>query len=242
MVNFDTNRLTETPVPQPGRKSNAADNAYYILRQAHGYSFSQLAKLTHACVHTLRRLEHGRNARFCVIKELAELYGVTMDELVRNDLSAVKTSANCVHAVHSAKHKCRSASQIETGELGEMLAADFERERLAGTGYECRVSTEPAKNRRNGYDVISVTSNGQPKYIEVKATTSQDPLEPFHMSGGELRKARQMAESGANYELFRIYALDRKAETYEYVVYSAADVVSLFDPEPESYLMHWKED
>ncbi len=241
MISFDTDRLTETSAPRPGRKSNATENIYHILRQAHGYSLALLAKLTHVCVHTLRRLEYGHNARFCVIWTLAELYGVTMDELVRNDLSAVKVSVSCANAARSAKHKYRSAAQIETGEFGEMLVADFERGRLAGTGYEWRVSTEPAKNRRNGYDVISATTNGQPKYIEVKTTTSRDPLEPFHMSCGELRKARQMAESGANYELFRIYALDRKAETYEYVVYSAADVVTLFDPEPESYLMRRKE-
>lgn len=235
---FDSSILPNDASPQRGRKSNAdADNIFHLLRVANGYSTKELARLAGTSPMTINRLEHGCPAHFRVIRSLSELYGITMDDLIRNNTAAAAVKIEKFTSWDGQRRKMMSNARIDIGDLGEEIVAQIERDRLAGTGYENRVSTQPAKNRRNGYDVISATLNGEPKFIEVKTTRSSDPDEPFFMSAGELRSAERFHTEGAYYELVRIYAFDMTAGTYRYVVYSAEDVLTIFDALPCQYLM-----
>lgn len=165
-----------------------------------------------------------------------------MDDLALNNVAAVAAAKNIrLPAVGVSKHKFKMLACMETGDIGEELVARLEQTRLAGTGYESRVSIKPAKNSKNGYDVISATEDGRPKYIEVKTTTSPDPDEPFHMTDAEYRKLKDFFLAGAVYELYRVYDLNTETMDYRYVVYTPQEVIDLFEPVPESYLMVRKE-
>ena len=235
---FDSSILPVDASPQRGRKSNAdADNIFHLLRVTNGFSTKELARLAGSSPMTINRLEHGCPAHFRVIRSLSELYGITMDDLIRNNTAAAAVTIGKFTSQQGQRRKMMSNERIDIGDIGEEIVAQIERDRLAGTGYENRVSTQPAKNRRNGYDVISATLDGEPKFIEVKTTRSDDPDEPFYMSAGELRTAERLHKEDANYELIRVYALDMTAGTYRYAVYSVEDVLTIFDAIPCQYLM-----
>lgn len=217
-------------------------NIYNILRVTEGLSMAELARYLHSTPNRICRLEQGKNVMFMVTKSYAELFGVSMDDLVRNNIAAVATAKSIgLPAACENKHKVRMLARVDIGDIGEELAARIERELLSGTGYENCVSTKPAKNRRNGYDVISATADGQPKYIEVKTTTSADPNEPFFMTDAEYRKMKELMDAGAVYCLYRIYAFDQNTMEYKSTVYTPQKVLNMFEPIPDTYRMVRKE-
>lgn len=227
-----------------GRKSTASeDNIYYILRVTNGLSLQELSRYTGVHANSLCHLEHGGEVKFRVIKAVSEFYGVSADDLVRNNVAGVFGERISEYAALSRNRQSLNIhrSCVANGNRGEDIAAEIERELLSGTGYQDRVSTRPAKNRRNGYDVISATPEGKPKYIEVKATSSKDPNEPFFMSAAEYHKMIHFLTHGDVYELYRIYDLDLAAGTYRYVTYSAEEILTLFKPVPSVYSMEKKE-
>lgn len=92
----------------------------------------------------------------------------------------------------------------KTGNLGEFYVIECERERLCkeGWGLENAVKAvykEPSDAA--GYDIRSVDSQGNPKYIEVKTTTGPQST-PFYITSNELDFAR---EHEGQYELWRLY-------------------------------------
>lgn len=226
-----------------GRKSAADEqNIYYVLRVTNGLSMAVLARYLHTTANRICRLERGGGVRFQVIQSYSELFGVSVDDLTQNNVAAVAAAKSILlPSVGGNKHKSEMLARMETGDIGEEFVAGIERARLAGTGYENRVSTKPAKNPRNGYDVISATEDGQSKYIEVKTTISPDPDEPFHMTDSEYRKMKELFLAGSVYELYRVYDLNTETMDYRYVVYTPQEVIDLFEPVPESYLMVRKE-
>lgn len=234
--------LPEQVRNRPGRKSTAStDNIYYVLRVMNGLSMAELSRYLRCQPNTICQLEHNEGTKFKVIKAMSELFGVSMDDLVRNNVAAVVTAKGLViPSITGSKHKTRMLTRVDRGDIGEELVADIERAKLAGTGYENRVSTRPAKNRRNGYDVISATADGQPKYIEVKTTVSSDPDEPFYMTDAEYRKMKEFFLAGSAYELYRVYDMkveDDRDVQYKYIVYTPQEVLDLFEPLPETYRM-----
>jgi hypothetical protein len=59
-----------------------------------------------------------------------------------------------------------------------------------------------------GYDVLSYTVNGDPKYIEVKATKSGvDQSTPFYLTD---RQRQTMVEKGEQYFIYRVFAAHTK--------------------------------
>ncbi len=211
---------------------------YYMLRVMNGLSMAELAPLVGCQPNTISQLEHGDSAKFKVIKAMSELFGVSMDDLVRNNIAAIATAKRIMMPSTGVnRHKAKKLADVDTGDLGEAIVAEIERKLLSGTKYENCVSTKPAKNRRNGYDIISATVHGRPKFIEVKTTTSTDPDEPFHMTAAEYRKMKTLYRDGAIYRLYRIYALDTTDKTYKMIVYSAREVLDLYKPITETYLM-----
>lgn len=214
------------------------DNIYNVLRTMNGLSMTELAQYLHTTANRICRLEQGLGVRFIVIQSYSELFGVPVDALIQNNLAAVAAAKSLrIHSARGNKHKTKALAHIDIGELGEEIVAGVERELLSGTGFETCVSTKPSRNPRNGYDVISATEDGQPKYIEVKTTTSTNPDEPFYMSDAEYRKMKDFLLTGAAYELYRVYALNAETMDYRYVVYTPQEVLDLFEPIPETYRM-----
>lgn len=214
------------------------ENIYYNLRVMNGFTMAGLAPLLQCNKNRINSLEHGKNTKAKVVKAYSELFDIPMDALLRNNVAAIAAAKNvALPSVGGNRHKVRMLKRVDNGDIGEELVAKLERARLAGTGYENCVSTRPAHNRRNGYDVISSTAAGKSKYIEVKTTCSEDPDEPFFMTDAEYRRMKEFYAAGAVYELFRVYDLNVETMDYSHIVYTPQEVIDLFEPVPETYRM-----
>jgi hypothetical protein len=94
------------------------------------------------------------------------------------------------------------------GLKGEELVVIYEKAVLLNCGREDlsdRVKWVSKESDADGYDVLSFTSNGELKYIEVKTTTINDDKVPFIITKNELETSKQLAD---NYFVYRVYDLN----------------------------------
>jgi Protein NO VEIN, C-terminal len=88
------------------------------------------------------------------------------------------------------------------GRRGEEVAYESERRRLAKKGWDADlVKWVSRDDELSAYDITSLNDDGSLRYIEVKATTGDDPSEPFPISTAELRFAFQQR---AQYFIYRV--------------------------------------
>lgn len=88
------------------------------------------------------------------------------------------------------------------GRRGEEAAYESERRRLAKKGWDADlVKWVSRDDELSAYDITSLNDDGSLRYIEVKATTGDDPSEPFPISTAELRFAFQQR---SQYFIYRI--------------------------------------
>jgi hypothetical protein len=98
----------------------------------------------------------------------------------------------------AAQHR----TQMEHGERGEEAVYHYERRRLASLGRDPdAVVWKSQSNPTSPYDIGSISQDGQRIYIEVKATSSDDPYEPIAISQAELTFALQ---KGGHYHIYRV--------------------------------------
>jgi len=80
--------------------------------------------------------------------------------------------------------------QRENGKRGEEAAFDAERRRVQAAGLDpSAVVWRSRKHPTSPYDIESIDIDGQRIFIEVKATSGDDPSEPFVISEAELLQA-----------------------------------------------------
>ncbi len=109
-------------------------------------------------------------------------------------------------------------SSNKIGKLGEQLALAYERNRLKESGItdvEEKVfltSDNPAYGNAYPCDLISIDSNGNTVYIEVKSTRGA-ALAPFFISKEELKFSE---DHEGSYRLYRFYNVMKKATTPEF--------------------------
>lgn len=107
----------------------------------------------------------------------------------------------------------------DIGEKGEQYVYEQERHRLlkSNSKYANDVSREPAKDPKNGYDILSFTEGGEKIYIEVKSTKGNAD-EPFFMTANEREKAKRVKKNGNIYQIHRVYNVegDISCVVYEY--------------------------
>jgi hypothetical protein len=90
----------------------------------------------------------------------------------------------------SADHEQSDRRQREIGRRGEQAAFDAERNRVQAAGFDpSAVVWRSKRNPFAPYDIESIDTDGQRIFIEVKATTGDDPAEPFLISQSELLEA-----------------------------------------------------
>jgi hypothetical protein len=91
---------------------------------------------------------------------------------------------------------------LHIGKRGERAAFEAERNRLAAHGQDPELVVWRARNYEFApYDIESQDADGQQIYIEVKATTSDDPGDPFEITEAELLFA--MRKRGSYY-IYRV--------------------------------------
>ena len=136
------------------------------------------------------------------------------------------------HFSHSGQNDMSSYQKIldylqlertrqDIGEKGEQYVYEQEKRRLqkSNSTFVNDVSREPAKNPKNGYDILSFTESGEEIYIEVKSTKG-NVNEPFYMTANEREKAKQVNKNGGIYQIHRVFNVDGDINcvVYEYDV------------------------
>jgi hypothetical protein len=87
-------------------------------------------------------------------------------------------------------HEKSDRRQREVGRRGEQAAFDAERKRVEAAGFDpSAVVWRSKRNPFAPYDIESIDTDGQRIFIEVKATSSDDPSDPFVISKSELLQA-----------------------------------------------------
>lgn len=131
----------------------------------------------------------------------------------------------------------QQAEHLEVGRKGETWVAAREREKLSRTQYANSVEVS-SNAQRSSFDIKSRTLDGKVLYIEVK-TTEGVPETPFYMSADEYAFAEHCMAYGIPYELHRVHFMNDDDLCGE-VVYTAEDVVNLFDKTVASYVLKQK--
>jgi hypothetical protein len=99
-------------------------------------------------------------------------------------------------------HERQHRIQVRIGARGEETAYEAERRRLAGAGRDPGIVVWRSKDHPLApYDIESMDDDGQRIYIEVKATTADDPHDAFEISEGELLLAFAKRSS---YYIYRV--------------------------------------
>lgn len=117
------------------------------------------------------------------------------------------------------------------GELGEKYVYEHERKRLfeINSDYADMVDSTPANDSQNGFDILSYTETGNKKFIEVKTTTNTENV-PFYMSAHELATAKKLWQSGANYQIHRIYnIMDEDDSKIGHIIYDSLEKLHLVE-------------
>lgn len=103
----------------------------------------------------------------------------------------------------------KSRKNAITGNRGEVIVFDKERERLVEAGHKDladkveRVSTE---DDSKGYDILSYEVDGTPRYIEVKTTSQKTEAVSFIFSVNEYKAAKELP----NYYVAYVDRIDSK--------------------------------
>lgn len=125
------------------------------------------------------------------------------------------------------------------GHQGELLVIEYEKSTLARAGREDladrvrHISVEEGDGA--GYDVLSFTSDGRKKFIEVKSTR-QGKSTPFFMTANEVAFS---AVHEDNFYLYRIYSLTKNGLSGEFwVINGSAD--EHFELSPTEYRVRIK--
>lgn len=131
------------------------------------------------------------------------------------------------------------ADRLETGRKGEAWVAAREEQKLVGTPFSVCLDSG-FSSQMSSFDIKSCTRSGEPLYIEVKSTDGE-PNDPFFMSEREYAFAQHCLRHGIPYELHRVHhVLDDHLR--DEIVYSAEDVIQLFERTPASYIMKRRDD
>ena len=128
------------------------------------------------------------------------------------------------------------AKNKRIGDMGEFLAIEYEKELLINAGHPELTDkvrhVSKLQGDSAGYDIESITLDGQIKFIEVKATRGGDQT-PFYMSSNEMEFSRAHRQE---YYLYRIYDLE-EASHYGELFIVRGDVSKTFDATPIQYRM-----
>lgn len=131
----------------------------------------------------------------------------------------------------------QQAERLEIGRKGEAWVTGREKDKLAGTQYAGSVEIS-SDAQRSSFDIKSRTNNGGCLYIEVKSTDG-NPEAPIYMSADEYAFAKHCMEHSIPYELHRVHHV-YDDDLRDEIVYTAEEVVNLFDKVPASYILKQK--
>ena len=114
-------------------------------------------------------------------------------------------------------------SNTKLGELGENIVLELEKSYLRENGLNNLLEKiewiSQVKGDGAGYDILSYSSDGSKKYIEVKTTTKSED-EPFYMSVNELAFFK---ENPNNYFIYRLY-INKDTDDIKLKVFKSSEI------------------
>lgn len=125
--------------------------------------------------------------------------------------------------------------QIHIGKLGEAFVYEYEINKLKGTEYERLVDNTKALDHSNGYDILSFDFNGEPLFIEVKTTISEN--DDFYITNNELETAKKFLESNKKYLIYRVYNIFSDKEKIRLEIIDDLFDSNKFVITPQNYLV-----
>ena len=129
--------------------------------------------------------------------------GIDRAKELTAEISLAHTPSTCCpSALTPAQLEERQTRMREVGDMGELRALEYERERLRKLNkpdLAARIEHTARLNVSAGYDILSFEKDGSERFIEVKSTVANSNI--FYLSANELRVAR---ESGQSYWLYRV--------------------------------------
>lgn len=150
------------------------------------------------------------------------------------------TSTKTFQARKVADYALRDAKNRELGRLGELLVIEYEKQLLASCGKAGLITqiehVSETIGDGLGYDIHSITPDGQIKYIEVKTTDSKADTQ-FLISSNEIEFARQYV---GQYALYRVYEYNQQLNTGK--LYIIEDIDQHFNLNPTQYRAILKND
>lgn len=128
------------------------------------------------------------------------------------------TATATFNARKVADYSGRDAKNRKLGRKGELLVLEHEKRALANSGRhelsEKVLDVAGTEGDGAGYDVLSFTVEGKPKYIEVKTTRGPEST-AFYMSSNEVAFAALHADY---YYLYRVYEYDDATNSGKFFV------------------------
>lgn len=206
------------------------------LRTRQGLSQAELGKRCGVKPNAICQFElRGAPLAFENLCSLASYFGVTLDALARDDLSAVAE-------LPSVSPPPLKPDRRKLGNIGRM-GVDFvikqELEKLKGTPYENKVIPGPASDTKGYCDLISFDPDTRKAiFIGVKSTVDEEN-EIMYFSREELKFLKQCIQDQKAYELHRVYHVGTDRITQS--IYTAQQTLDMFNFEPFTYIVHRKE-
>jgi hypothetical protein len=173
----------------------------------------------HAAPSTGEDPTHGEDSDEPATRESVVMPAVRLDDVRIEDMSepavGVRSSpprsaaGGGLGPVGAVDHEAIDRRNRELGRRGEEVAVEAERRSLVLRGLDpMLVVWRSQVHPFAPYDIESLDEDGQRIYIEVKATTSSNPHDPFEISEAELLFALRKHSS---YYVYRVTAVDSAA-------------------------------
>ena len=137
-------------------------------------------------------------------------------------------------AIKGKNYILTEIKNTKTGEIGEQLVLDWERNRLTSYGLSnyanAIIHTSKVEGDGTGYDIKSFNEDGSIRYIEVKTTTLGINSE-FYMTPNEMEFSDKYEDS---FYIYRVYDLVLEPVTASLHIISG-NILNCYDAEPTEF-------
>lgn len=214
-------------------------NIAQYLRLHKGLRIKELSKLIGIGTNTLFAIEQNNfEVDTEAVQVLADYHGLAVEALAQNDFEAIIDKINCP-PMPMGCIRAEGTDSALSGTRGERWIYEKEIKKLQGSKYRNAVNPNYSNEPSAGFDILSFSADGQPIYIEVKSTKGH-PGKTFQLSAAELALARRCYDSGACYEIHRVYRSANRRSIGRYVI-SADDLFHNYSISPARYVIRRKE-
>lgn len=206
------------------------------LRLHSRLSMQELSSICHVHPMSICRIEQGNyNVYLESVLRVIGYFELSLEELIHNrfDLVIPRLQSNFDDGTAAqGRQALTQQRKMDLGRRGELWVAHLEQEKLKNTGFANGVDIGPSLDPSRGFDCYSFTLEKEPLFIEVK-TTSNHKDTAFFMSANERYFMEFCLQNGLNYELHRVFDIDRKPKRH---IYTAEDLTD-FTFIPTDYLV-----